>query len=54
MHEQFKSAKKHINRKPVTAIDYRKLFIDIDGVEAFGWQNTNYQFMQSVTQNNPK
>lgn len=33
MHEQFKSAKNILTTKPVTALDYRKLFIDIDGVK---------------------
>ncbi|QHI35485.1 hypothetical protein IMCC3317_08310 [Kordia antarctica] len=33
MHEQFKSAKNILTCKPVTAIDYRKLFIDIKGVK---------------------
>ncbi|WP_430408830.1 hypothetical protein [Kordia sp.] len=32
MHEQFKSAKNILTCKPVTVIDYRKLFIDIKGV----------------------
>lgn len=33
MHEQFKSAKNILTCRPVTAIDYRKLFIDIKGVK---------------------
>jgi len=33
MHEQFKSAKNILTCKPVTALDYRKLFIDIKGVK---------------------
>jgi len=33
MHEQFKSAKNILTCKPVTAIDYRKLFADIKGVK---------------------
>lgn len=32
MHEQFKSAKNILTCKPVTVLDYRKLFIDIIGV----------------------
>ncbi|WP_053002201.1 hypothetical protein [Kordia jejudonensis] len=32
MHEQFKSAKNILTCKPVTVLDYRKLFIDIKGV----------------------
>jgi hypothetical protein len=33
MHEQFKSAKNILTCRPVTAMDYRKLFIDIKGVK---------------------
>ncbi|MEM6686623.1 MAG: hypothetical protein AAF617_12650 [Bacteroidota bacterium] len=33
MHEQFKSAKNILTCRPVTALDYRKLFIDIKGVK---------------------
>lgn len=33
MHEQFKSAKNILTCKPVTAMDYRKLFVDIPGVK---------------------
>jgi hypothetical protein len=33
MHEQFKSAKNILTCRPVSAIDYRKLFIDIKGVK---------------------
>ncbi len=33
MHEQFKSAKNILTSRPVNAADYRKLFIDVDGVK---------------------
>lgn len=33
MHEQFKSAKNILTSKPVTVIDYRKIFTDIKGVK---------------------
>ena len=33
MHEQFKSAARILTCRPVTASDYRKLFIDLDGVK---------------------
>ncbi len=54
MHEQFKSAKNILTCKPVTAIDYRKLFIDIDGVKNCWLAKYKLPLYVECNEENPK
>ncbi len=54
MHEQFKSAKNILTCKPVTVLDYRKLFIDINGVRNCWLAIHNLPLYAECNPENPK
>ncbi len=54
MHQQFKSAAKILTCKPVTRNDYRKLFIDIEGVKNAWLTRYKLPLYLECDPNNPK
>ena len=47
-YEQFLMAEKALPIKPITPLDYRKLFIDIEGIKNAWLKNMKKQFMPIV------